>query len=279
MAMTAGALSARPACPVRSTGPSRSSRRVVARSFPKPSPEQLKQMQSAYQQAMSDPEQAKKLEAMQEAMKDPAYQQQMMQMAQMMQSGGMQEKMAALKDDPEFADTFAAAQKEGMGGLMKLMNDEAFLMKLSRKLGGAQSSPAQPAAPSADGPEINNLMDAAKYGDLEAIEDFVAIGKDVNGGDEESRTPLHFAAAHCQPVAISMLVEAGANLESVDSKMNTPLHYAAGYGRVAECKLLLNLGASPAAKNETGKTPLDLAGLNDQNPVNADDELMQKLKN
>ena len=77
--------------------------------------------------------------------------------------------------------------------------------------------------------------------------------------DAEKRTPLHYATAHVQPQAISMLVEAGANLESVDSKDNTPLHYAAGYGRVNECRLLLNLGANPAAKNGTGKTPLDLA--------------------
>jgi hypothetical protein len=26
-------------------------------------------------------------------------------------------------------------------------------------------------------PEIDNLFDAAKYGDLEAVEDFIAIGK------------------------------------------------------------------------------------------------------
>lgn len=29
----------------------------------------------------------------------------------------------------------------------------------------------------ADVPEIDNLFDAAKYGDLEAVEDFIAIGK------------------------------------------------------------------------------------------------------
>ena len=73
-------------------------------------------------------------------------------------------------------------------------------------------------------------------------------------------TPLHYATAHEQPQAISMLVQAGANnLESTDSKDNTPLHYAAGYGRVNERRLLLNLGASPAAKNGTGETPLDVA--------------------
>lgn len=130
------------------------------------SPEQLKQMQAAYEAAMKDPEvgvhcnrrglaalytsdpraysmsplrfwqQAKRIQGMQQAMQNPAYQQQMVQMARMMQDKELQEKMRALKDDPEFAEQFAAAEKEGMAGLMKLMNDETFLRALSKRLGG-----------------------------------------------------------------------------------------------------------------------------------------------
>jgi hypothetical protein len=37
---------------------------------------------------------------------------------------------------------------------------------------------------------VNDLLDAAKYGDMEAVEDFIAIGKDVNMKDEVGRTPL-----------------------------------------------------------------------------------------
>ena len=44
------------------------------------------------------------------------------------------------------------------------------------------------AAPPA--PEVNDLLDAAKYGDMEAVEDFIAIGKDVNMKDDVGRTPL-----------------------------------------------------------------------------------------
>jgi hypothetical protein len=39
----------------------------------------------------------------------------------------------------------------------------------------AAASAGRPAA--ADVPDIDNLIDAAKYGDLEAVEDFIAIGK------------------------------------------------------------------------------------------------------
>ena len=37
-------------------------------------------------------------------------------------------------------------------------------------------------------------MEAAKLGDLEATEDYAAIGRDVNEADAEGRTPLHFAS-------------------------------------------------------------------------------------
>eukprot|EP00192_Tetraselmis_astigmatica_P015544 CAMPEP_0117687044 /NCGR_PEP_ID=MMETSP0804-20121206/22886_1 /TAXON_ID=1074897 /ORGANISM="Tetraselmis astigmatica, Strain CCMP880" /LENGTH=157 /DNA_ID=CAMNT_0005499003 /DNA_START=144 /DNA_END=617 /DNA_ORIENTATION=- len=100
------------------------------RALPQPSPEQLQQMKAAYEQAMKDPEQAKQLKAMQDAMKNPEYMEQMQRMAQMMQNQSLQEKMRTLKDDPEFADEFAAAQKEGMPGLMKLMENEDFLVCL-----------------------------------------------------------------------------------------------------------------------------------------------------
>jgi ankyrin repeat protein len=68
---------------------------------------------------------------------------------------------------------------------------------------------------------------------VEAVEDFIAIGKDVNAADAEARTPLHFACGLGSGEIVGALLEAGSALEATDSKGNTPLHYAAGYGRVA----------------------------------------------
>ena len=35
-----------------------------------------------------------------------------------------------------------------------------------------------------------------RYGDLEATEDLIAVGHDVNAIDGEKRTPLHYAVAY-----------------------------------------------------------------------------------
>jgi hypothetical protein len=73
---------------------------------------------------------------------------------------------------------------------MKFWDDEKLLMKISQKLGGAMPAPAAPAAPQKP-PEVTNLFEACRWGDLEAAEDFIAIGKGVNEADKEGRTPLY----------------------------------------------------------------------------------------
>ena len=92
--------------------------------------------------------------------------------------------------------------------MKRFWNDPKTLAKLGEKLGdvvpppGAVPPPPGAAAGAAAGaprppitaqalPDVDNLWDAAKYGDLEAVEDFLAIGKDVSMADEEKRTPLH----------------------------------------------------------------------------------------
>ncbi len=35
-----------------------------------------------------------------------------------------------------------------------------------------------------------------RYGDVEGVEDFIAIGKGVNEADKDLRTPLHYSIAY-----------------------------------------------------------------------------------
>lgn len=97
-----------------------------------------------------------------------------------------------------------------------------------------------------------------RHGDLEAAEDFIAIGKDVNAADPDGRTPLHYAVAYDRQDILKVLVDATPNLEAVDNKQNTPLHYACGYGRGQCVEMLIDAGANTHAANGSGKTGLDL---------------------
>ena len=117
---------------------------------------------------------------------------------------------------------------------------------------GAAAAAAPTAAAQAPAPEINNLLDAAKcvcsalciflgdwlplpspdalysplqkafaisacvnrYGDLEAVEDFIAVGKDVNESDQDGRTALHYAVAYNYADIAAELISNGASLEA-----------------------------------------------------------------
>ena len=199
------------------------------------------------------------------------------------QNPEVQKRMIAMQDDPEMKEFFdavkvrrrrrrrwarnadlalsrapfsvrARAQTGGPAALAKFWNDEKMLIKISQRLGGAAGPQAAPPpqAPQKP-PEVTNLLEACRWGDLEAAEDFIAIGKGVNEADKEGRTALcapqascclsrartltaprrrHFAVAFGRAEVglqiVKMLLEAGAKPDAVDSKKNTTLHYAVG---------------------------------------------------
>jgi len=53
-----------------------------------------------------------------------------------------------------------------------------------------------------------------RHGDLEAVEDFIAVGRDVNESDGGKRTPLHYAVAYNHADIVDELIAHGANLEA-----------------------------------------------------------------
>jgi hypothetical protein len=166
------------------------------------------------------------------------------------------------------------------------MNDPTFLAKIGERMGDtlmppeSDAGPPPPAVTAAaaptEPPEIRTVLDAAKYGDLEAIEDFMAIGK---GGDadEEGRTALHYAVAYDQPAAVEALLAAGASAAVTDNYQNTPLHYAAGYARIFPLVALLRGGADVQAVNGGGQKPADVVRLDDRNPLNRNERAMAVL--
>ncbi|KAK9909900.1 hypothetical protein WJX75_009203 [Coccomyxa subellipsoidea] len=234
---------------------------------------------------MKDPQVAQQMQSIQEAMKKPEIAAQVEQMTAAMQDQQLQQRIAQLKDDPELAGMFEDIQKNGMGALMKYWNDPATLAKIGERMGSAGdpqaavAATAQRQAPNpASIPEINNLLDAAKHGDLEAVQDFLAIGKDVNERDGDGRSALHYAVAYSHADIVDELVSSGADVEAQDTKKNTPLHYAAGYGRSALVRQLLEAGAHAAAENASGQSALDLVTAEPRNPINKDADTLAMLE-
>lgn len=193
---------------------------------------------------------------------------------------------------------FEDIQSGGMPALMKYMNDPEWLAKVGSKMGdvaemlaaggggaggaAAAAGPAAAASPAAAAtaiPTVNNLFDAAKAGDLEAVEDFVAIGRDVDETDEGGRTPLHFAVAYGHAAVARELLSSGASVDAKEQQGNTPLHYACGYGRAELVNLLVGAGADASAENGEGKTPLELVTGEPRNPLNADRDTLGALEN
>jgi len=211
----------------------------------------------------------------------------------LMSDPDMMQKFQQLSQDPELAPMLAKIRQGGPEAMQEAMSDPALLQKFQQKMsqvgidqnklaqataGAAPTAPAaqaQPAVPA--GPEVETLIDAARYGDVEAAEDLTFVGKDVNQRDNEMRTPMHWACAGGHVDVAKILIENGADLAALDSKGNTPLHYATGYGQPDTTRLLLDSGVDVNIKNANGKTSKDVVTLNPSNPIAKEEDLMSKL--
>jgi len=212
-------------------------------------------------------------------------------MAGMMQDPDMMNKFQQLASDPELAPLLQKIREGGPESMQSAMADPALLQKFSEKMQqvgidqnklaqqmqGAAPGPAMPSPAAPAGPEIETLLDAARYGDTEAAEDLTYVGKDVNARDSEMRTPIHWACAGGHAEIAQILIDNGCDLTAVDSKGNTPLHYATGYSQPELARILLDAGAPTDVQNKNGKTSKDVITLNPNNPIANMDEIMSRL--
>jgi len=136
------------------------------------------------------------------------------------------------------------------------------------------------------------LFNAVKRGNIDKAKELLDKGVNVNIRDQDSWTPLHFAAwegyvdiakllldhganvnvvtnASWSPLylavyyeyvdIVKLLLEHGADVNAVTKVGKTPLHYAVSYGRADAVKLLLEYGADPNIKDGRGRIPIDIA--------------------
>lgn len=110
----------------------------------------------------------------------------------------------------------------------------------------------------------NELIEAAKAGDLAAVQRLIASGAGVDAADERGWTALAHAvydaeAGRGHADVVRALIAAGANMEASIGYGVRPLMLAAGYGEAEIVATLLNAGADVLAKNEGGYTALAMA--------------------
>ena len=105
-----------------------------------------------------------------------------------------------------------------------------------------------------------NVHRAARKGDLTTVKWALFWGADVNGHDEQGRTPLHRAALGSHPAVVRLLIERGADDNAASDRGTTALHYAMGRrGSAALVESLLAGGANVNAKRADGTTALHRA--------------------
>jgi peptidoglycan/LPS O-acetylase OafA/YrhL len=127
------------------------------------------------------------------------------------------------------------------------------MMSASRKTG--DTSPAKG--------ELN-IWEAARAGDLRAIERHLASGVAVDALDpERGGTPLLWAAVTGQAESIELMIERGANVNAVDRDGGSALHAAAFMGHEKAVDVLIRNGAKVNAANVRGERPLDGASLDE----------------
>jgi ankyrin repeat protein len=103
------------------------------------------------------------------------------------------------------------------------------------------------------------LLNAARDGDVIAIEALLETGIDSDRSDAYGNTPLTIAAHFGQAEAAKFLLAHGAALEGTPDNTMTPLHCAVYSGHSEVAKLFLEKGADPDAPDNCGHTTLAIA--------------------
>lgn len=104
-------------------------------------------------------------------------------------------------------------------------------------------------------------------------------GANVNGGDANMNTALHWAAFKNNDPCVMLLLKNGANVDAQDFNYDTPLSWAARKGSISVIRILLDYNASVNYRNLRGITPLHrvasvlASGLN----TDADDDCLELL--
>ena len=107
----------------------------------------------------------------------------------------------------------------------------------------------------------NTIHEALFYGDLDAVNQYIKAGSELNEKDEFGSTPLIIATIFDHPEVAIALIEAGADLSIPNNEGSTPLHISAFFCRTEIVEALLENGADKSLKNNAGSTALETVAV------------------
>ncbi|XP_067677965.1 ankyrin repeat domain-containing protein 36A-like [Haliotis asinina] len=116
--------------------------------------------------------------------------------------------------------------------------------------------------PSRDVVERNTtkLFQAIKRAQTHNMEEFIRLGANVNGRDEEGRTPIILAAElRNNTVQTLLFARHAVDVNASDKHKRTALHYESAHGDTDNVKQLLAHGTSIDTRDVAGRTPLHFA--------------------
>ncbi|MEW6114724.1 MAG: ankyrin repeat domain-containing protein, partial [Thermodesulfobacteriota bacterium] len=108
----------------------------------------------------------------------------------------------------------------------------------------------------ADAKLDEQLLEAAKSGDVVKAESALQKGANPNYRDNDGWTALTWASSRGHHDVVTSLVNKGADVNARGEYVDTPLIVAAGGGYIEIMELLLAKGADVNAIGELGQTPL-----------------------
>jgi hypothetical protein len=103
------------------------------------------------------------------------------------------------------------------------------------------------------------LMQAAKRGDITAIQNLLGEGAAIDTLSSKGYSPLHIASIEGHLAVVEVLIAEGANVNNISSIGSTPLMSAAFRSYTDILQALLAAGADTKLKSNNGNTALDLA--------------------
>jgi ankyrin repeat protein len=98
---------------------------------------------------------------------------------------------------------------------------------------------------------------AALQGRIDAVQQHIKAGSDLNEKDEYGSTPLIVAVTFGETEVARALIEAGADMKIANNQGATPLHLAAFFCRTGIVEALLDNGADKTLRNSAGKTAME----------------------